>query len=129
MTTPQEIHLVVEMIEETGIIPVELDLALEQEITESFSQYFFTIGTAYTYNKDRNSIIEIKDFSCDIPENDRDFFCRDMDIDKIEILDILDVSRGYSEDGKTAKREINTAHKHKNAINGFIMNAQKTQTM
>jgi hypothetical protein len=111
---PQELHLIIEMIEETGIIPVELELSLKQETAPRFFQYFYVVKTAYTYSKDQNKIIEVTDFDLHTPKDDEDFFCRDMDIEKTQVVNLEDAVNNY-----------NFARKHKNAVHGFIINEEK----
>lgn len=114
LNKPQELHLIIEMIEETGIIPVKLELSLKQETAPGFFQYFFVVKTAYAYSKDQDAIIEVTDLDLHVPEDDRDFCCRDMDIAKTEVVNLV-----------SAVNDYNFARKHENAVHGFIINEVK----
>jgi hypothetical protein len=84
----EEIHLIIEFIEETGIIPLDVEIFETTPKGTSHVQYFFKIIDACTYINGREDFILIKDLENDLPVKDEDFHCTDADILRYEVLDI-----------------------------------------
>lgn len=104
---PEEIHLVVESIEETGVIPMETELVHIIQIS-GHTKYFFKILTGFTFNRDRNQFIEIKNFERDLPQEGHDFDCVDPDIRGYEIINIAKLMsyRNVADDHFKALKKI-----------------------
>lgn len=83
---PEKIHLVVEYIEEVGIIPTDFE-EFYHIPNKAHNKYFFKITKAVTYSSSEKKFIDLHSTS-QIPQVGKDFICADGDIKDFCTLDI-----------------------------------------
>jgi hypothetical protein len=81
---PPAFHGIIEYIEETGIIPLEIDPYFTQIV--GIQQFFYTINTALTYSKKSKSFKRIE-FLKDLPTR-KDFIIQDSEIQKTRLISL-----------------------------------------
>lgn len=110
------LQMVIEFIEEVGLIPRQFTFHQSQETGKNFFQYFYIIEEAYCYSKDRESFILITKDNLEenLPENGHDYHCVDTDIDRVEIIPLLEAAGKY-----------NFARNHINPLNGYIISRSR----
>lgn len=105
------LQMVVEFIEEVGMIPTKFRFLQDQETAKDFFQYFYVVEEVYAFSRDRESFVLITKDNLEemLPENGYDYYCSDRDIEKVELIPILDATSKY-----------NFAYNHKNPLHGYI---------
>lgn len=89
------LHVIIEMIEETGIIPVVITEF--HQLANGIQKFFFVCTKAIAFSKTQGKFIDIYNES-DIPVRNRDFQNQDPDIKKNLVLNFDQIKEKIKED-------------------------------
>ena len=106
---PEKIQALIEMIEETGLIPVDLKPFHRQ--VRGIQQFFFICEEAFAFSRDRKSFIPVN-LLADLPLEGQDYSCSDEDIESVNLVHISDV-QNYE--------KYNFAYSHRDVLKSFSM--------
>lgn len=114
------LQMVVEFIEEVGLIPTKFELFEHKMVNPDHDQYFFVIKEVMTWSSEIESFISISEGdSIDLlPKLEMDYRCVDHDIQKRGLLPLEEA---------TVKTKHNFAKSHIPVIDGFIIDRERQQ--
>lgn len=112
------LQMVVEMIEETGLIPIptKFELFEHKVVSPEHDQYFFAIKEVMTWSSSAESFITIREGdNVDLlPKRGVDYHCVDFDIEDMFLLPL-----------EEATTKFNFAHSHISVVDAFIIDRKK----
>lgn len=115
-------HLVIEMIEEVGIIPTDI-VDISSSKKDFHTKYIMGIEKALTIKE--GSLIEVKSTE-DLPENKVDFWCLDPDVADQVTLTFAQIQKGVEEHDQGihfSNREFNLNNAHVEALRNLLFNS------
>ncbi|MDD3694223.1 MAG: hypothetical protein PHC89_02425 [Candidatus Pacebacteria bacterium] len=112
------LQMVVELIEETGLIPIKFELFEHKVVSPEHDQYFYVIEEVMTWSSFEGHFVPIKegDNVEFLPKRGIDFHCVDFDIEDTALLPLGDSTAKY-----------NFARSHISVVDGFVINREKSQ--